>query len=266
MARLGRRVQLVTGFGTDPLASRLLAALAADGIELGSSWRVPRPTPLALAFLERGAASYLFYLEGTALADDAGPPAVERAAARASVLVTGGIALALDTPGEAIVAALERSCAAARIVDPNVRPSASRHPTAYRARLQRALAAADVIKASVEDLAWCFPGEEPQRAAAQLLDGGTAVVVVTDGPAPLRLWHRSGTATFPLESVRITDTVGAGDALTGALAAWIDRAQGTRSQLAHLVTEALPIAITVAQLTCQRRGADPPSAREVRNW
>jgi fructokinase len=90
--------------------------------------------------------------------------------------------------------------------------------------------------------------------------------VVTDGPAPLRLWHRSGTATFPLESVRITDTVGAGDALTGALAAWIDRAQGTRSQLAHLVTEALPIAITVAQLTCQRRGADPPSAREVRNW
>ena len=46
------------------------------------------------------------------------------------------------------------------MVDPNCRPSITRDADAYRARIGRILARADLVKVSVDDLAFLRPGED----------------------------------------------------------------------------------------------------------
>jgi fructokinase len=77
--------------------------------------------------------------------------------------------------------------------------------------------------------------------------------------------------TRPAVSIRLVDTVGAGDAFTAGLLAGLERASllggENRDALAALddttLTELLDGAALVAALTCARRGADPPTWIEV---
>ncbi len=68
--------------------------------------------------------------------------------------------------------------------------------------------------------------------------------------------------------MEVVDTVGAGDAFTAGLLAWLWRRGRTgRADLAALpagaLGEALHYASRVAALTCTRAGADPPRREEV---
>jgi fructokinase len=86
-ARLGTPVSLVAAVSTDRFGQRLMADLAADGVDTGHIQRTERPTTLAIAELDAvGAATYQFYLEGTSAADLAASslPAATRA------IVAGG--------------------------------------------------------------------------------------------------------------------------------------------------------------------------------
>jgi fructokinase len=65
--------------------------------------------------------------------------------------------------------------------------------------------------------------------------------------------------------VPVVDTVGAGDSFSGGfLVHWLASGRG-RAELANLdeVVEAARFGITVAGITCQRPGADPPRPDEV---
>ena len=67
------------------------------------------------------------------------------------------------------------------VVDVNCRPTIIEDREAYRVRLRRVLARADVVKVSDEDLAFLRPGVEHEAAAHELLAGGARVVLVTTG-------------------------------------------------------------------------------------
>jgi fructokinase len=65
--------------------------------------------------------------------------------------------------------------------------------------------------------------------------------------------------------VRLVDTIGAGDAFTSGLLDALSRA-GVRDPARLAAADlgaALDDAILVAALTCERAGADPPTAAEV---
>ena len=66
-------------------------------------------------------------------------------------------------------------------------------------------------------------------------------------------------------SVRVVDTVGAGDAFSGGFLAYWSRNGLGRGDLANIdrVVEAARFGIVVAGITCQRPGADPPHSREI---
>ena len=66
-------------------------------------------------------------------------------------------------------------------VDPNCRPAVIRDPDAYRARLARVLARADIVKVSTEDLDYLTPDLDHLGGAQQLRDLGSSVVLLTDG-------------------------------------------------------------------------------------
>jgi fructokinase len=131
--------------------------------------------------------------------------------------------------------------------------------------LDRVLAVADLIKASVEDLDYVFPGVEPIRSATALTAPHGATVLVTDGARPVRIVSTHGVRELGVPKTDVVDSVGAGDAFGGAFLAW-----WTENGLGHdelgdpdALVEAVGRAIEVASLTVQRAGADPPRRSEA---
>jgi fructokinase len=267
LGRVGRPVAFLGRLSTDRFGSILRAGLATDGVSLDLAPATDAPTLLAVAELDTaGAATYHFYVDGTAA------PGLSAADVR-DALSTATTALHVGTLGlvfEPMASTIEGLVAGSRpdilvMADPNCRPTAIRDPAAYRARLERILGRVDVVKASVDDLAWLDPGSEPLDAAGRLLDLGPAAVLVTDGGRPVHLVTARGTAELAVPAVRVVDTVGAGDAFgAGFLAAWTAGGRG-RSELADdaALVAATQFAIEVGTRTTTRAGAEPPTLAEL---
>jgi fructokinase len=151
------------------------------------------------------------------------------------------------------------------MLDLNCRPSAIADPAAYRARIDRVLSRTDIVKASVEDLAYLRPGVSAVRAARGLLSHGPHVVLLTDGGRPVRIVSAEVVDELPIPAMNVVDTVGAGDAFGGGfLVAWI-RAGRRREDVGQResLMAATVFAIAVAGLTTTRAGAEPPAAAEM---
>jgi fructokinase len=270
IARLGVPCAWIGGLSTDRFGQMLAAHLAADGVSVALAQRSDRPTTLALAELdEQGAASYRFYVEGTSA------PALE-AAPLAGGLPAGTRALHAGTLGfvlEPMATTLEQLVALIPddmilMVDPNCRPSITADPEAYRARLGRVLARADVIKVSAEDLAYLHPGVPLADALAWLVGDGRRVVLLTDGGRSVSV-HVAGTAhVVPVPPVHVVDTVGAGDTFGGAFLACIVHDGLGRRDLgnAEAVLRATGFGVRASGMACERAGADPPTLAELGGW
>ncbi len=152
--------------------------------------------------------------------------------------------------------------------DPNVRPAlAGPHRDAVR-RVERYVAAAHVVKASDEDLAWLYPDTAATDVARQWAAHGPAVIVVTRGPDGCLAVRRSGSiierASRPVE---VVDTIGAGDAFESGLLSGLADAGGTSARQVEALSDdamgaVLDRAVLVSAMTCQRAGADPPTRAE----
>jgi fructokinase len=267
IGRLGQRVSFLGSLSSDGFGARLRTELAADGVDLGGVVATDAPTTLAVAELDdAGAAEYHFYEAGTSapgLALAAAEAALPR---RVAVYYLGTLGLVFEPLATTLETLATRMSDDALVaLDPNCRPSLIDDPAAFRARLTRLVARADVIKASKEDLDWIDPGSDPVMAARRLLvrSGGVALVTLGgDGALVVDAEH-----ALEVESpqVDVVDTIGAGDAFMGAfLATW--RAEGLgRGDLRRLdeVARAAAFACRVAALTCARAGADPPRRDEL---
>ena len=168
IGRLGLEVAWLGGLSRDRFGQMLQDGLVADGVSLALAQRTDLPTTLAVAEIdEAGSATYRFYVEGTsapAVAAEvlaAGLPMSTRA------VHVGTLGLVLEpmaTTLEALVAELPNDVLL--MVDPNCRPSITRDPDGYRARIGRVFARADVVKVSIEDLAFLVPGNTDGRGGA----------------------------------------------------------------------------------------------------
>jgi fructokinase len=267
VARLGVHAAFLGCVSRDRLGERLLGELAADGVDLSLVVRTDAPTTIAHATLDAtGAASYRFQIEGTAA------PALDAAAAlralgtHPSVIHVGTLGLVFEPSGSSLEELVERASPGTLVMlDPNARPSAIPDLDAWRARIRRIARRADVIRVSTDDLAVIAPGADPLDAA-RALGGDTAVVLVSDGPRPVRvLTPGADPFELPVPDLSVVDTVGAGDAFGGGfLASWVRRglppgALGDQDALGGVVRAG----ITIAAITCGRRGADPPRLEEL---
>jgi len=278
LSRLRRDTSYLGGLSTDAFGELLAARLLADGVDLEFAPRVPEPTTLAVVHLDEEArASYGFYIDHTAAAmlDEAALPATSALADDAIVHVSlGAIGVGHEPTGRALTTLL-RTAGGTRLtsLDPNVRPNVFDQVSgrAEYARLVDELASElSLIKVSDEDLEQLHPEASGWRETATAwARSGPEVVVVTRGPEGAVAVRPDGSeVAVPGQVVEVADTVGAGDAFTAGLLAWLDRTGVTsRDALAALpdadLTEALTFARRVAAITCQRAGADPPHLAEV---
>ena len=152
-------------------------------------------------------------------------------------------------------------------LDPNVRPGLIADRDAYVRRLEHWVGLADLVKVSRADLAWLYPDLAPETAADRWLALGPALVVVTLG-ADGAMGVTAGGVRAVAGGHRITvaDTVGAGDACTSGLLAWLEtHGRLTRDGLRALTADDLAAALAqgtlVAAVTCTRTGAEPPTPR-----
>lgn len=253
-ARLGADARFLGRLSTDRFGGQLRAALAGDGVGLDAAVATADPTTLALVELDdAGVATYRFYVAGTSA------PGLTEAALPddAAVLCVGTLGLVFEPSAstlEALVASTPDEVMVA--VDPNCRPVAIADETAYRTRLDRILARADLVKASDADLAYLRPGAAPATAMRDLLAPGAAGVVTLGADGALILTDDAEPIAIPAPRIDLVDTIGAGDAFLGAL---LSRWTGETATLPAAVT----FAVTVAARTCERAGSSPPSAADM---
>lgn len=277
LGRLGHPVRFATRMGRDRRGGQLRAHLRGSGVTLVPGCADDGVTSTATAMLdERGAATYDFditwKLSARAVsAVGSGPPAH---------LHTGSIATALPPGADTVLEVVDAARSRATVsYDPNLRPRLLGSPDAERARVERLVAACDVVKASDEDLAWLYPGQDAEKVAANWAhSGGPALVVLTMGARGARAWWRHGCHEVAPPPVEVVDTVGAGDAFTaglvsGLLSTGLLGPAGTArpllseatsgERLPAAVTGALALAARAAAMTCAREGADPPTRAEL---
>lgn len=267
LGRLGQSVSFLGRLSTDRFGSILRAGLASENVGLDLAPTTDAPTLLAVVELDDGgAARYRFYVEGTAAPGLSAADLPGALPAATTALHVGTLGLVFEPMAatiESLVAGVHDDVLV--VVDPNCRPTAIIDAVGYRARLGRILGRVDIVKVSVDDLAWLDPLAGPLAAAEGLMDLGPAAVLITDGPRPVRLLTASGVTEIAVPAVRVVDTVGAGDAFgAGFLAAWTADGRG-RADLAdeRALVAATQFAIEVGALTTMRAGAEPPTLAEL---
>jgi fructokinase len=268
VARLEASVAFFGRLSTDRFGRQLADGLASAGVATDRVVVTDDPTTLAVAELdERGTASYRFYLDGTSAPGLLPEHAAGLLGPDVAALHVGTLGLVLEPMGATIEDLVTSAPPEVLVMlDPNCRPSATRDPAAFRARIERIARRADVIKVSDDDLHFLEPGVAPSDVIDHLLKLGAGVVLRTDGGRAVELRTTTGCGGVPVPSVRVVDTVGAGDAFGGGfLAAWVGAGHG-RSDLGDLdlVRDAVASAVEVAAMTCTRPGADPPTLAELR--
>jgi fructokinase len=269
LARLGQPAGFLGGLSQDALGARLMAAMAAEGVETRFVRQTPKHVTLAMVGLgPDGAARYSFYNEGAAdraitpddLPDPAGLAGVH----------FGSYTLVVEPTGSSFLVLGRRARAAGALVslDPNLRLAIEPDLGRWRHRVAAFAATADLVKASAEDIAALHPGRPPEAVARDWIAGGAALAVVTLGGEGALAVSAAGTLHVPGRSVAVIDTVGAGDSFQAALLAALaemGRASpaGLRALSAVELRRALGFAAEAAALTCTRRGADLPRRADL---
>jgi fructokinase len=251
----------------------LAQQLEQDGVALAKPNAVQEVTSLAVVNLDdTGHPDYAFYREGVA-DRTINAASLQNSCSQLSELkmvCTGALALDARDQGHYLPwLKTQKQAGHWVVVDANLRPSVMPHLPSYRAAIQQALALADIIKVSDEDLIHLgLEGASPVESAQQLLRQTSAqLLALTLGEHGAWLMSANGLLCFGRESTKlaIADTVGAGDSfLAGLLAALLNQNLDISSQAA--LEQLLRHAVASASLCVQEKGCVPPTWDQAHAW
>jgi fructokinase len=269
LGRLGAPSAFFSGVSTDMLGEILADTLVASKVDISMLARSGRPTTVAFVKLVGGQATYAFYDEATAgrmLSQDQLP----NLPASVSTLFLGGISLVNDPAASTYEALQARECGRrVTMIDPNIRPGFIAGKEAeYRARIERMVAKADIVKLSDEDLHWLEGEGDLSSLARSILGKGPKIVFITEGAKGARAVTQTQDRFVAAVPVTVADTVGAGDTFNaGALAALHEAGALTKAGIAAVsdgvLDAALSLGVRAAAVTVSRPGANPPWANEL---
>jgi fructokinase len=279
LARLGVPARLLARISDDLLGRRIREHLTHNGVQLDHAVEAKEQTSLAMVSLDAdGSPAYDFRISGTA--DWQWTPAEVNGALDVGqsgpVVALHSGSLALTTPpGDAVLRDLlaHASDSVTISYDPNCRPMLMGDPGTVLAGVHELLGVADVVKVSMEDLGWLLPGMTPEQVVDDWLSRGPTLVAVTLGSDGVLAGTSAGLrARRPGVSVKVIDTVGAGDTFSAALLAGLHRGgllgADNRAKLRTMdysaLDELLYDAVLAAAIACSRRGADPPTRGDLR--
>ena len=263
LARLDVNTALHTTIGDDADGRLIRRHLGAAGVALTADSVTAAPTSRAVATLSPdGSASYRFDVTwNPAPLADLGTPTV----------IHAGSLGAFMEPGSKITRGIIRRGRRqdARITfDPNIRPSLLPHADETRALFEELAFTSQLTKLSDEDAEYLYPGRPPEAVLDLLIESGAGVAAITRGAEGAMLASGGGRVVIPPVTVRIVDTVGAGDSFMAALI-WALAFDGPGWDGDPVSADRLlvvgRVAAAAAALTVSRPGADLPTLRELRS-
>ncbi|GAA0349977.1 sugar kinase [Actinoallomurus spadix] len=229
LARLGHSAGWVGVVGTDELGTLILRTLRAEGVALDAA-RVDPDRPTGMMVVERRISdltSVIYHRSGSA-----GSAVSAEDVAAGFRLSPSWVHLTGITPalGDRARGAVDAAVAQARRTGVPISLDVN-----FRGRLWTESAAAEYLRrlapgtrlliASEDELHLAAPAAartEEDRVAA-LLDAGVAEVVIKRGARGASLYGAGGRVDRPARTVRVADTIGAGDAfVAGLLSATLD--------------------------------------------
>ncbi len=269
LARLDQSALLITQTGHDDHADLIFEYLHDNEVAVVASPTTSGRTNTAKATLDgNGVADYDFDLEWTL---------PHQELPRCDVLHVGSLGTVLE-PGRASVLDLVDQAWGRDVVvsfDPNLRAQFLGSPEQAWRDIEAIGERATVIKMSSDDVDLVHPGANPADIARALLEGErTEMVVITHGPDGAFAYLDGGLEVHaPAPSIRLVDTVGAGDSFMSAMLAILMDKEALTSygpglpSTAAGVREVISGAATAAAITCSRPGADPPWRKDLpRHW
>jgi len=270
LGRLGVAAGFFGGLSSDFFGDQLRDAFTASHVDYSLSPISDRYTICAFVKLFDGHARYSFISEGSAcrmLSKDDLPVLEDHVEA----LHMGSFSIMQEPSGSALEALCARE-QGNRVIsfDPNIRAGLVKNRAAYLARIRRMVGMADIVKLSDEDMQWISPDVDVPSFAADLLEQGAKIIVITRGGEGAVAFTKLGKTEAPGVKVKVADTVGAGDTFTAGFMVSLHRQDKlTKKAIAKLdekpLRQALSFAARAAAITCSRPGADPPWAHEVQD-
>jgi len=215
ISRLGGDVAYLGSLSTDMLGDRLLARLTEEQVDTSFVLRSGRRTTVSMVGLDSdGHPAYVFYGTGSA---DTNVKELDLPDLPDTItgLHFGSYSSVVQPASNAFLRLCERYRDKFISLDPNVRLNVEKDVKIWRERLDDYSEFADLIKVSREDLELIFPGTPVDALIQEWLQRGVKLVVLTDGGAEVRGWHKEhGCLDYKPEVVDVVDTVGAGDSLS----------------------------------------------------
>ena len=220
-AAAGARAALLARVPDDELGDLLVERVRELGVETGHLLRVPGQHGLYLQRADPDGGRGFVYVRRGSAGSTLAPEDLPADLPAAGVVLASGIACAISASAAATVQAAARS-AARFVYDPNWRPRLVDAGTAAGHLRRLAPHAALVTPAWPHEIgALCGPDVPDQATACQELRGlGAAAVALTCGPDGVVLDDGTGLRRVPaFPAPAVVDATGAGDVLTGTVAA-----------------------------------------------
>ena len=284
IGKLGVPVKFLGRLSTDFFGEALVKRLRDNRVGDELIIRAGQNTTLAFVKLEKGKEPrYIFYSEGTADRSLTPEDLPAKLPADTRCILFGSFAMTMEPIASAIEALILREGTrksadqmdGAPVIsfDPNIRPFMIKNKEAYKERFERWVAASTIAKISSADFEYLYPKLGLEQALQKALTMGPRLVICTQGAkgASALLRRNDGSlikTSAPAVDLPVADTIGAGDTFHGAFLSWLEmKGKMSRSALANLsetdLYDALFFANKAASIVCSRRGAEPPTRREV---
>ncbi|TGQ95904.1 carbohydrate kinase [Mesorhizobium sp. M8A.F.Ca.ET.208.01.1.1] len=268
LGRLGAPSGFFSGLSSDLFGGQFREALGASKVSSTYAHTSPRPTTLAFVRLNNGQATYTFYDENTAgrmlTIED-----LPQLGGEIEAMLFGAISLISEPAGSAYEEFMRREHEArVMMLDPNIRPNFIPDKAKHLRRIREMMAMADIVKLSDEDLNWFGEAGSHEDVVRNWLDRGPKLIVVTHGSEGAVGYSKQHRVTVMPETVKVVDTVGAGDTFNaGILASLHEQGLLTKAAISSLsedaIRKALALGAKAAAVTVSRAGANPPWRHEI---
>lgn len=273
LSRQGVGAMYLNPLSSDRFGRWLAQQLQQDAVALARPTPVQEVTSLAVVNIDdTGHPDYSFYRAGVADRQISAASLQDSCSQLNELKMVCTGALALDVRDQHLYLPwlkAQKQTGQWVVIDANLRPSVMPDLPSYRDAVQQALAIADIIKVSDEDLFHLgLDSTSPVECAQQLLKQTSAkLLALTLGEHGAWLMSANGLQCFAKESAKlvIADTVGAGDCfLAGLLAALLQQNFDISNQTA--MNQLLQHALASASLCIQEKGCVPPTWEQAKKW
>ncbi|GAA0541749.1 carbohydrate kinase [Rheinheimera aquimaris] len=268
-ARQRLNVSYISPLSQDAFGQQFAAYLQQNGASYGLQYFSRRPSSLAMVSMDAQLQpQYSLYRTGIADRDISAETQIAALPSDCTVLHLGSLALeSEDAPRIAQVVSAAKATGIRIALDINVRLNAVTNVAAYRDFVQQMIKQSDYIKASDEDLALLFEGEDLSDAVSLVRHSApSAMLALTEGDKGATLYWQQHHITLPvIAATPFVDTVGAGDTFwANLLVSLIKQGLPKADDVSlDILRHCLQRAMLAASLNIATKGCNPPTREEL---